>query len=190
MDNWNAVKLTRARQVAELQGVDELELPPPELGAVDHYQALRAGESKLAALDFIGHALPRFELVAWAARILEAESRSRTLPLRDRRVLDHALRWLGDPDDAKRRSTYEVATRASDNSAERLLGMAVYFSGGSISLPDLAPVLPEPAMAARFAVNAVKVAAYRTDDAGGLIDRALALAEGVAERGGRALDPA
>lgn len=189
MANWNAVKLTQAKQVAELQGIDELELPPPEIGTADHYRALCVEGAKLAALDFIGHALPRFELVAWAAHILDSESRSRALPMRDRQVLDHALRWLGDPDDAKRRSAYDSAMRASNNSAEKLLGMAVFFSGGSISLPDLAPVLPEPGMAARFGVNAVKVAAYRSEDSAALIDRALKLAEEVAERGERALDP-
>ena len=187
MSNWSAVRLTKARQVAELQGVDELVLPSADIAAIDYYQALRSASERLDAIDFIGHALPRFDLIAWAAHILEESSRKRALPVRDRQALDHALRWLGEGSDANRRSAFDTAQKASSDSAEKLLALAVFFSGGSISMPDMPPVLPHPAMAARMATNAIKIAAYRTDDSNAFFDAALVLAETVADQGAKAI---
>jgi hypothetical protein len=187
MSNWKTVKLTQARQVAELMGADEAALPDPEIGAQAHYEALRDADRLIDAIDFLGHAMPRYEAVSWAAHILHAESKTHQIPMRDRLALDHSLRWLGDPDDAKRRATRDAAEAASDRSPERMLGMAVFFSGGSLSNPDLPPVLPPPQVSCRCAVGAVKAAAFRTDTPESVLKRALQLAEAVAEQGVKAL---
>lgn len=190
MTDWTIIKLTQARQVAALMGTDEEALPAADVGVRAHYDGLRADGGGREAIAFIGHALPRMEAIAWAARLLEEEARGHALPRRDRQALDHVLRWLGDPDDARRRGARDAAEAASDRSPERMLAMAVFFSGGSMSLPDLPPVLPPPEASGRMAVGAVTLAAYRSGDPEPFFDRALMLAEAVAEQGIRAIRPA
>ena len=115
MTDWTTIRMTQARQVAELMGTDEDALPPPEQAVRAHYDALRAdGGSGRHAIAFIGHALPRMEAIAWAARLLDEESRRIDLARRDRQALDHVLRWLGDPDDGRRRSARESADAAGE----------------------------------------------------------------------------
>jgi len=190
MSDWKTVRLTSALQVAELMDAEPETLPGPDLPVRAHYEALRSEGLTLEALEYIGHALPRLEAIWWAAHLLEGEARKRALPPLDRQALDHALRWLGDPDDDKRRATSEAADAAAERSPERLLALGVFLSGGSISLPDLPPVLPGPETACRLAVGAVMRAAYRTDTPERVLEQALALAEKVAEKGIAALEGA
>lgn len=191
MNDWTTIKLTQARQVAELMGTDEDALPEPELPVRQHYEQLRriTGGGR-EAVSFIGHALPRMEGIAWAARLLDEESRRVDLPRRDRQALDHVLRWLGEPDDTRRRAARDAADTAGDRSPERMLALAVFFSGGSMSQPDLPPVLPPPEASGRMAAGAVTLAGYRSGDAEAFFDRALELAEAIAEQGMRAIPPA
>ena len=190
MSDWNAIRWTDARQVAELAGYGEDALPASEVAVSDHYAKVRESGSPADALDFIGHALSRLEAVSWAAKIIDEESRTRTLAVRDRLALDTVLRWIGDPDDANRRAAYDAAMKAREQAPERTLGMAVFFSGGSISTPDLQPVLPPSESASRCAVTAIKQAAYRNETPDAVFERALALAEAIAEQGIKALAPA
>lgn len=190
MTQWSAIRITQAKQVAELMDVDEAELPDAELAASAHYAALRAADDRRGAIEFVAHALPRFEAIAWAARVLDEQSRTHPLDRRDRQALDHALRWIGDVDDRNRRAAYEAAQVARDFAPEKLLALAVWFSGGSVSEPDLPPVLPGPEMAGRFAGHAVLAAAARSDAPEAVMDRALELADSVAEQGMKALQHA
>ena len=159
MSDWPAVRLTQARQVAILMDTAEDDLPDADIDVASGYAVLRQAGDRAAALDYIAHALPRLEAVAWAAWILDEQSRERIIPVRDRLALDHALRWLDDPSDANRRATYAAATLASDRSAEHHLGFAIFYSGGSIVDAGMASVLPPPEACLRYAVAAVKRAA-------------------------------
>ena len=182
MADWNAVTLTQARQVAALMGRDEDALPDPALGVAAGYHSARDA-SAVAGIDYLAHALPRLEAISWAAHLLHAESFRHELPRRDRLALDHVLRWLGDPGEESRRATYRAAEAAGRRSAERYLGLAVFFSGGSISEPDLPPIPPPPEASGRWAAGAIKQAGYRTSEPEELFARALGLGEAVAARG-------
>ncbi len=190
MNEWSKVTYSSARQVATLMDADDADLPPEDVKANDHYAGLRARNEPVEALDFLGHALPRFEGVAWAGRILDDQSRLRPLPVRDRLALDTALRWLGEPVEANRLAARDAAETAGPRSAERMLAYAVFFSGGTMSSPDLTPVNPPPEASGRFAVGAIKAAAYRTEAPAVVIDAALMLGEAIAERGVEALSSA
>src|SRR5690606_23500096 len=106
-----------------------------------------------------------------------------------RQALDHCLRWVGEPTDDRRRTCQQAAEAAGGSSAEALLGYAVFFSGGSISLPELDPVQPHPALAGRMATSAVIVAAHRSGNAATVFAGALGTGEQVAARGLGALPP-
>lgn len=190
MGKWTTIRLTSAAQVAELMGVESEHMPPLDQPLRAGYEALRDGGDTLAALEYIGHALPRLEAIWWAACLLDAEARKRELPPLDRQALDHALRWLETPDDETRRAAGAAADAAGERSAERMLAMAVFFSGGSISVPDLPPVPPSPAVACALAVVAVMRAAFRTEAPEPIFERGLALAERIAENGIDALEGA
>jgi hypothetical protein len=185
MTPWPTIKLTQARQVALLidEDMDEHDLPDAALDIQAGYAAIKLDGETADALDYIGHALPRLEAVAWAAHVLDAESRRRELPVRDRLALDHALRWLDEPSDVNRRATQAAALAASPRSAENRLGLAVYYSGGSIADAGMPPLLAPPEACLRYAVAAVKSAAYRTDAPDSVLERALLLAERTAEGG-------
>lgn len=187
MTNWTVCKFTEARQVAQLMRLAEDDWPEPAVEPPIYFASIRSGSLRADAVRFLAVALPRFEAVAWAARVLEDEARARRLPPRDRQALDFALRWLGDPDDARRRAAFDAAEAAEDRAAERLLGLAVFFSGGSISMPDLPPVLPPPEASGTFAGAAVLAAAFRTEQPDDVLDRALDLGEAVATNGMDAL---
>jgi hypothetical protein len=192
MADWTAVTLTEARQVLEMIGgiEDEDALPPPEVTVRAHYDALRRAGPTAEAVTFLGQALPRFEAVAWGARILDEESRRVDLPRRDRQALDTTLRWLHDPDEAHRRAARAAADAAGRRSPECYLALAAFYSGGSIVDLDLPPTPPPPHASGRFVTGAVTQAAWRVPDAGRVFERALALGEQVAERGFVAAWPA
>lgn len=184
---WNQVRWTEAHQIASLMGVDEAEWPASGIAPDEHYRAVRAGGDRLSAVSFIGHALPRFEALTWAARVLDEQAAALTLSRADRQALEHALRWLGEPNDRTRRAAMAAAEAAGERAPERMLATGVFFSGGSISQPDLPPVMPSPELAGRFAAIAVTLAAARAQDGAALLDRALDLGERVAADGAGAL---
>lgn len=187
---WNQVRWTEAQQVAALMGVERDALPEAGVAPAEHFAALRGRDDRAGAVAFLGHALPRLEAIAWAARLLEEEASAHELHRADRQALDHALRWLGDPSDANRRAAMPAAEAAGERSPERVLAMAVFFSGGSISQPELPPIPPAPEIAGRCAAGAITMAAYRAPDHAALFDRALDLGEKVAADGIKALAPA
>jgi alpha-D-ribose 1-methylphosphonate 5-triphosphate synthase subunit PhnI len=139
------------------------------------------------AVRYLGHALPRLEAVAWAANLLQGWSRTVDPGLPERQALDCVMRWLEEPTDEYRRAAHEAAERASDKSAERLLGFAVFMSGGSISQADLPAVQPAQQVCGALASSAVLVAAYRTEDPKAALASACDVGEKVAELGVKAL---
>ncbi|QCB43226.1 hypothetical protein E5673_14170 [Sphingomonas sp. PAMC26645] len=184
---WGAVRLTEARQVAELMGVDPDDRPPADVGVQAHYDALRSSNLRSASLQYLGHALPRLEAIAWAARIVADTAATSPPPPRARHALDVALRWLEEPSEAHRRAAGEAAEAISQPVAERLLASAVFFSGGSIVAPNASPVVPPDHVAARYAVGAIDEATRRTNDPVAALETAMALGERIAERGMAAL---
>lgn len=186
MTEWAAVKLTEARQVAALIGTDEDDWPAASVGVRERYTALRKQRALVAAIEFLGHALPRREAVVWAGRVLDDESRRIELPRRSRIALDTAMRWIDEPTDAHRRAAYDAAQAIAKPVPERFLGLAIFHAGGSVAGGG-AP-LPAPTHAcSRFAVSAIEQAGYRAADPTDLFDHALDLGERVAERGVAAL---
>jgi hypothetical protein len=190
MEEWSKVKWTEARQVAELMGIDEEERPEAGVTPSEHYAKARTSGDLEQAISFLGHALPRHEGVAWAAQLLDEQGRKEKLKPRDRQALDYALRWVGEPNDYHRRAAYEASEAASEQSAERLLALSVFFSGGSIAPEDLQPVLPAPQLSGRIAASAVIAAAHRSGQAAERMTRALDLGEQVAAKGLEALQAA
>lgn len=187
MAGWDQVKWTQARQVADLMKLDISTLRNPDADPESGYRELRERDETSVAIRYIGHALPRFEAVAWAAHLLRGWSDSANLGVAERQALDSTMRWLEEPTDEYRRAALQAAEAADGNSAEQLLGYAVFMSGGSISEPDLPAVQPPPEVCGRLAVSAILVSAYRTANPPDALAAACEAGEKVASLGAKAL---
>jgi hypothetical protein len=163
MAAWTRVKWTEAAQVAELlgwdRGLEGLARASPEA-----YFALlrRTGRLEDAAF-FIGQALPRYETVTWAARVVRDLRPSSVAPGPEADALKATLLWVQDPSDARRRAAFEAANRIRHPGPERLAALAAFFSGGSITPPEAPAVQAPKEIAGRFAAGAVLLAAVEGD---------------------------
>lgn len=156
MKRWKQVRWTEAGQVTAILGwpQSEHDRDPPE--AV--FDRLRQdGKDDDAAL-FLGQALPRFEVVAWAVQAVRDMAPPDLKP-RDADALEASLQWVRDPSDTRRRAAFDAALAASDTSAQRMCALAVFFSGGSLAPPDLEPLLAPKEASGTFAASAVLTAA-------------------------------
>ncbi len=180
MSDWTRVTWWNGGQVLELIGREAEAIVGDQNAALapsEYCQTLIESGEINAATEFLAHALPRYEAVIWAAQVLR-----RITPGQDN-MLTAVLRWIDDPNDVDRRSVYEQAKLLRIGSARALLGMAVFYSGGSMSEPDLHAVLPPPDACNKCAYGAVMAAAYATKDANTILHDALQLGESIASGG-------
>jgi len=174
MGNWTKVKWTEAGQITTLLEWDPAQAQNLASAPEAYFTDLRAQGRLDEAAMFLGQALPRYEVVAWAARALQdlKPAKASAQPA-DKQALDAAQAWLKDPSEPRRRAAFEAANAAGESAPERLAALAVFFSGGSMA-PDDCPPVPAPREAAgKFAAAAVILAATRTADRQAALARAL-----------------
>lgn len=188
MTDWTIVLWNDARQIAEHAGLPKESWPDNTVAPRTFFESLRAdGELGQAAL-FMASSLPRLEAIMWINKILPQPDGKHPNYNERRSLRDMAHRWVGDPDDDNRRAIFKMAENSDAEWAETLLGLAIFFSGGSIAPPDLTPVLPEPHVAAHLAAAALQSAAIEWADTDeGLMDRALDIAHEIAVNGRESL---
>ncbi len=175
MTTWSKVSWTDAGQVLKL--IRPKQPVPDDAGvAPDAYCRLLAERGDLeSAVHFIGAALPRYEAVVWATQVLRTRwAKGRTDP-----ILAAILQWIDDPSETRRRDLHTLA-QDEDDSPAGLLGLAVFYSGGSISQPDLPAILPPPHACGLLASSAILKAAYSQPDADAVVREAIRLGEAVA----------
>ena len=182
MSAWPVVSWTEAGQLLELFGdvfdpsefADSAHLAPEPF-----FTSLVARRRFDVAVFFVAHALPRYEGVIWAAHVLlENKAIDRAHP-----VMNATLRWIDNPTDALRREVKALTDAQGDMSSACMLGLGVFTSGGSISMPDLPPVLPAPSASARCAAGAVITAAYAGPEPEVLLSRAADAGKAMASQG-------
>jgi hypothetical protein len=183
LTSWGRVRWTEAGQILALMDWTPApgERPQAEPGAF--FAELRAAGRRSEAVKFLGHALPRLEVVAWSARAVRDLGEGREIKDADARALRSALLWIQDPSEGRRRAAYDAAKAADRSGPERLAAMAAFFSGGSVAPDTVAPILPGRTVSGRFAAGAVLIAAGRTPDRKAALDRALDLGDGLATAG-------
>lgn len=187
MTDWSIVKWPEARQIVTAIDTDGVEGALDDETPQGYFDRVRRA-SPQQAVSFLAHALPRLETVAWAAATLRQLDSAMPVAHHDRQSLDKALRWVIDPCDDYRRAAFAAAENAGEASAERMLSMAVFFSGGSIAPADLEPVHPEPHVCAKLASSAIVIKALATINADQALSEALDLGGRVAEKGMEALE--
>jgi hypothetical protein len=180
MGRWTQVRWTEAGQVTALLGWPRSaeDAKAPEV----FFDDLRAQGRDDEAAMFLGQALPRFEVVSWAARTVRDLTPVERSP--DGDALKAALLWLQDPSEIRRRAAFDAAQLAGDTAPQRLCALAVFFSGGSLAPENLQPVPAPKEVAGRFAAGAVLAAASASGRRTEALEQALKLGEALASGAG------
>lgn len=187
MTDWTIVLWSAARQVAMEAGFPKSAWPDDEISPQQFFGGLRHDGAGDRALAFMAAALPRAEAIEWALRSLP-DIEPATPDYAARRLLrDAAHRWIDEPDDENRRAIFALAEHADRSWPETLLGLAIYFSGGSIAPEENVPVVAEASVCSTLVSAAMQTAAAADPHAGeAFIGRALDLADRLAMHGRKA----
>ena len=187
---WDAVSWSFADQVANLFKLSEpragmltADMPPEKFFAM-----LRQKGAMDDALSFLALALPRRAAIAWGRDCLAHTARQARLGRDDMHAATAVAAWLDDPNDDRRWTARGAADNIETPSAEGMLAMAVFVSGGSISQPGSpVPVPAPPELTGRLVAGAVQIAAVRVppqliaDTKGAFLDRGAEYATGAAQ---------
>ena len=104
------------------------------------------------AVMLMAHAMPKREAIWWACQCVRLAKGEALAPPRE--LIAETEAWVAKPTDERRRKTFDLAERANFDPPAGFLGMAVFFSSGSLSLPNLPPVPPKEHLAAGMVGNA------------------------------------
>lgn len=126
----------------------------------DWYARLIESGDLGTAMEFLAHALSRYDCVAWATRSAIA---SGIIDRSDPMVVS-VLQWIDNPEEPLRRAAGAAAEAVAKDTPAKLLCLAVLFSGGSLAPEDLVPVQPPADACARMCVAALLVGAHAQDD--------------------------
>jgi hypothetical protein len=183
MNEWTRVKWTEAGQVVALAAEDAPEDKALSLAPSAYFAQLRGQARRAEAVKFLALALPRLEAVAWAARAVRDTKTSAAPKADEVRALRSALLWVSDPRENRRRAAFEAAQECAPASAERLVAMGAFCSGGSIAPEDCPPVQPPRGAAGLFASGAVLSAAAASPNMQAALDTALDMGAKIARDG-------
>jgi hypothetical protein len=138
-------------------GLSGADLTPPA-----YFDRLAAQGQYARAIRFLAHALPKRAAVWWGCLCVWHTARPDPTDL-VAAVLRGALHWLQDPAEETRRAVERPARTLTLRQPAGCLGMAVFWSGGSMSAPHLPVVAPRPFLTARAVAGAVLTAAARPE---------------------------
>lgn len=163
---WNVVKWTLAGQVTPFFKLSDKAAPllegeePPER----FFGAMREAGALDDAMQFLCYALPRRVAIAWGRDCVGRTAAAAKLKPADMAAYSAVGAWLDDPADDRRWVAFDAAKAAEFRSAEALLAVAVYASGGSLALPECPqPCPPPPELAGQMVSGALAMAASRVD---------------------------
>ncbi len=106
---------------------------------------------------FMAHAMPKREAVWWGcqcARLAYGVPRPALA-----QALEACEKWAAKPSDEQRRLAFKLAEGIEFNNPAGLLGMAVFFSGGSLTPAQFAPVPPAEHLTGNAVGNSVTLSA-------------------------------
>ncbi|WP_372731494.1 hypothetical protein [Novosphingobium sp.] len=174
MDTWTLSTWTDAAQLAAYVNPRQVPEQARDVAPPAWFAHLREAGEVVDAVNFIAHAMPRYECVVWAVRTLIDIGIDRTDP-----AIVAALRWIDNPSDGLRRAAAHLGESLDDETPQSLLCQTIFLSGGSISEEDLPAIQPPPDTCAKLAAATVLTAAFGSDEADKAISKGLTLGETV-----------
>lgn len=188
MTDWTIVLWSAARQIAEEAKLPREIWPDDDMAPQLFFQSLRKKDDPIPALSYMATALPKLEAIEWALHALPEPEQDDPDYARRMLLRDAAFRWVGEPDEENRQAMYEL-TESSDSAwPETLIGLAIFFSGGSIGPDEVAPITVDPSICGTVISGAMQTAiAAHIKTRPELASQALDLAEKVATHGREAL---
>jgi hypothetical protein len=109
------------------------------------------------AAKFMAHAMPKREAVWWAC-LCARQAYGAAPPAKEATVLQLAETWVSKPTDENRRAAHQAAEAAQFKNPAGLIGMAIFFSSGSLGPPGQAEVPPAPPLCGNAVGNSVILA--------------------------------
>lgn len=168
--------VTRFEATAEAKA-----LLTPGLGASEFVAALVEKELWSDAAGFVGQWLVKRDAVMWAC-LASRKALGEAPPPKERAALEAAERWLAAADEPNRRACEAAAEALGYRSAPAMAAAAAFWSGGSLSLPDLPKVPPAETLPGKGAVASVLMAgAAATPDVAGRLRELIWLGVDIAE---------
>jgi hypothetical protein len=141
---------------------DSAALLETEQGPREFIEHLLEKEHFKAAVLLLAHGLPTREAIWWAWVCARRASGPEPAP-EIRAALEGTERWITQPSEAHRRPMLEIADTAGLDSAAGAAALAVFFSGGSIAPPEIAPVEAPPHAAAKAIGGSITLSALGDD---------------------------
>jgi hypothetical protein len=182
-ENWKMVRWSEARQITDILEWDDG--PSAEVIPKTYFDELVEAKDMEKAAAFLSQSLGRLELVGWAVncvRDVRASTPTRPKPSQ-MAALRAASMWLQDGGEETRRHAEAAAADAPNGSAEALLALAVFYSGGSIA-PEDVDAVPAPREAVgRFALGAILTAVAEHPDSKTAMMKCLTLGNSIAAGG-------
>jgi hypothetical protein len=144
-----------------------LEIPEAELASLAVFSTAPdllehlVGQGRLVeAIRLLAFAMPRREAVWWVCMCARSTA-TVDMPAADHAALEAAELWVRRPAEETRRAAFARAEGAKFATPEAWACVAAFWSGGSMSLPDLPPVEPAPHMQGLAITGAVILASVR-----------------------------
>lgn len=188
MTQWTIVMWSAARQIAEEANLPKSVWPEEDVEPQAFFQSLRDSGDSMSALAYAATALPKLEAIEWALHALPELDDTDPDFARRQLLRDAAFRWVGEPDDENRRAMYDLADASSSEWPETVIGLAIFFSGGSIGPEENGPVTTDANICGSLISGALQSAvASHIKTQPELAGQALDLADKVAARGREAL---
>jgi hypothetical protein len=134
-----------------------VQLLTPTLTPRQFLDALMAAQMPDDAIRFLAAALPKREAIGWGILCLKNVLAKPFEPAAAKALIA-AEAWVKDPSEPNRRSSETAAETAGYGTAPGLLAAAVFWSGGSLTAPNMAPVPPRDDLTGTAVAGAILLA--------------------------------
>jgi hypothetical protein len=134
----------------------------PELTTVPFLHVLVQSKLYPDAIRLVAYSLPQREAIWWACRCTRTIAGKEPSPAVES-ALRAAEKWVADPSENNRWPAMPAAEEAGFGTPAGCSALATFWTGGSLSAPDLPPVPPAPDLTPRGVANAVLLAGLITE---------------------------
>lgn len=133
-----------------------------QLHPADYVAQLMSSKLWPDAIRFLSRALPKREATWWACLAVRSMVNEAT-PAQQIQALEAAEAWVYRPNEENRRLAYERAVAATFENPSSWAAMAAFWSGGSMTAPDLPVVPPADNLTSKAATGAIMLSAVHGD---------------------------